>query len=349
MRKLATIQRIKALEPIEGADQIEKATVLGWHLVVKKGDFQVGDLCVYCEPDSILPEKPEFEFLRPRGFRIKTIRLRGQVSQGIAFPLMIIPIEAYPINNGELKEDMDLTNVLGVTKYEKPIPACLSGMVKGGRPDFVPKTDETRVQVLQKVLTKYKGELCYVTEKLDGSSVSYYLKDGVFGACSRNLELVETENNSVWKVAREMKIEEKMRSFYEKYKLELVLQGEIVGEGIQGNKLKLRGQTVYFFNVFEITDYRYMDYSNVVWALQAMDLPMVPLITEYFELLDDIDQLVSSATIKSAINSEVWAEGVVIRPMQEQMDMLLSTQNFNNGRVTFKVINPEFLIKYNSE
>lgn len=71
MRKLASIQMIKSLEAIEGADAIEKATVLGWQLVVKKGDFMAGDLCVYCEIDSLMPERPEFEFLKLRGMRIK--------------------------------------------------------------------------------------------------------------------------------------------------------------------------------------------------------------------------------------------------------------------------------------
>src|SRR5258708_37939295 len=109
MRKLASIQLIRSLEVIEGADAIEKATVLGWQLVVKKGEFKVGDLCVYCEIDCLMPDRPEFEFLRPRGMRIKTIRLRGQVSQGICFPLSILPA-------GSEEEDTDCTDILGITK-----------------------------------------------------------------------------------------------------------------------------------------------------------------------------------------------------------------------------------------
>lgn len=143
MRKLASIQRIKALEPIEGADAIERATVLGWQLVVKKDEFRVGELCIYCEIDSILPEKPEFEFLKSRGMRIRTIRLRGQISQGICFPLSFLPAETL------IEEDSDVTEILGVTKYEPPIPASLAGVMKGAFPSFIPKTDETRVQVLQ--------------------------------------------------------------------------------------------------------------------------------------------------------------------------------------------------------
>ncbi|MDP3641567.1 MAG: RNA ligase family protein [Bacteroidota bacterium] len=206
MRKLASIQIIKALEPIEGADAIEKATVLGWQLVVKKNDFMVGDKVVYCEIDSLMPDRPAFEFLKPRGMRIRTIKLRGQISQGICFPLSILPPDF------EVVEDADCTEVLGISKYEPPIPACLSGIMKGKFPSFIPKTDETRVQVIQKLLDKYKGEKCYVTEKVDGSSGTYYINNGEFGVCSRNLELLEDDENSFWKVARELDIENKLRS-----------------------------------------------------------------------------------------------------------------------------------------
>lgn len=146
MRKLASIQKIKDVQPIQGADTIEVASVLGWKVVVKKGEFQVGNLMVYCEIDSILPEKPEFEFLRNKNFRIRTIRLRGQVSQGICFPLSVLP------TNFEIEEGKECTEVLEIIKYEPPIPASLSGIVKGTFPSFIPKTDETRVQVLQELL-----------------------------------------------------------------------------------------------------------------------------------------------------------------------------------------------------
>ncbi|HEX9972761.1 MAG TPA: RNA ligase (ATP), partial [bacterium] len=142
MRKLATIQKIKNLEPIPEADKIEKATVLGWQLVVKKGDFKVGDHCVYCEIDSVLPEKPEYEFLRPRKFRIKTAKLRGQISQGIAFPIGAIK----ELANVEIKEGLDVTEIIGVQKYEPPPAVMMSGQVKGGFPGFIPKTDEMRIQ-----------------------------------------------------------------------------------------------------------------------------------------------------------------------------------------------------------
>ena len=328
MRKLASIQRIRALAPIEGADAIEKATVLGWQLVVKKGEFKVGDLCVYCEIDSILPDRPEFEFLKPRGMRIKTIRLRGQISQGICFPLSVLP-EGAPI-----VEDADVTEILGVAKWEMPIPASLSGTVKGGFPGFVPKTDETRVQVLQPMLDALQGEPCFIAEKLDGSSVTYYLRNGDFGVCSRNLELIEDDANTLWKVARELEVEQKLRSLGGNF----ALQGEIIGEGINGNKLRLRGQTSRFFNLFDIDRYAYLDFAGYQSTLERLDLPMVPVLDANFSLVNDIPALVAMATRRSVVSPEVWAEGIVVRPLKEQQ--------FEGERVSFKVINPEFLLKF---
>jgi RNA ligase (TIGR02306 family) len=328
MRKLASIQKIRALAPIEGADAIETATVLGWQLVVKKGEFKVGDLCVYCEIDSILPDRPEFEFLKPRGMRIKTIRLRGQISQGICFPLSVLP-EGTPIT-----EDADVTDVLGVEKWEMPIPASLAGRVKGGFPRFMPKTDETRVQILQPLLDALQGEPCYVAEKVDGSSVTYYVRNGEFGVCSRNLELLEDEDNTLWKVARALEVEPKLRSLGGNF----ALQGEIIGEGVNGNKLRLRGQTARFFNLFDIDRYVYLDFAELQSTLERLDLPMVPVIDIHFSLPNDIPTLVALATRRSTISPEVWAEGIVIRPLKEQF--------FEGERVSFKVINPEFLLKF---
>jgi RNA ligase (TIGR02306 family) len=336
MRKLASIQIIKALEPIEGADSIEKASVLGWQLVVKKGEFTIGDMVVYCEIDSLMPNKPEFEFLKPIGMRIRTVRLRGQVSQGICFPLTILP------EDFKIAEDADCTEVLGITKYEPPMPACLSGIAKGKFPSFIPKTDETRVQVLQRLLDKYKGEKCYVTEKLDGSSATYYIKDGEFGVSSRNLELIEDPVNSFWKVARQMDIENKLRSIGKN----ISIQGELIGEGIQDNKLKLKGQTVMFFNAFDIDRFEYLNFKEFNNLFNEIELPIVPIVALDYELENDIEAIIKMATIKSKILKDVWAEGIVIRPYTEKIDLLLSNENFNNGRVSLKAINPEFLLKY---
>lgn len=333
-RKLASIQKILALEPIEGADAIEKATVLGWQLVVKKGEYKIGDLCVYCEIDSLLPEKPAFEFMKPRGMRVRTIRLRGQISQGICFPLSILPTDFQVI------EDADCTEILEITKYEAPIPASLQGKVKGRFPSFIHKTDETRVQVLQTSLDKYKGQTFYITEKLDGSSCTYYLKDGEFGVCSRNLELLEDDENSLWKVARILDIENKLRSLSGNY----ALQGELIGEGIQSNKYKIRGQDFRVFNIFNIDKYEYLNFDELTKMSATLGLQTVPILSTNYVLNNNIPEIIELATIKSTLLKDVWAEGIVLRPLQELKDF--GNDNLPGGRVSFKAINPEFLLKY---
>src|SRR4051794_26277854 len=204
VRKLASIQTVNAVDPIPNADAIERIRVLGWWVVVRKGEHQPGDKLVYCEVDSLLPERPEFEFLRassfkpaqtgadgaaalPAGFRIKTVRLRGQVSQGICFPLATLPPGA------PTEEGADVTGRLGIVKWEPPPPVGLGGKVKGPFPGFLPKTDETRVQVLEPVLERHRGKTFYVTEKVDGTSFTAFLRGGDFGLCSRNLWVDEAD------------------------------------------------------------------------------------------------------------------------------------------------------------
>lgn len=327
MRQLASIQRIRELVPIPGADAILKASVLGWDVVVKKGEFQDGDLCVYCEIDSLLPDKPAFAFLKPYGMRIRTVRLRGQVSQGICFPLTVLP------SGQEIVEGLEVTEILGVSKYEPPMPANLAGIAKGPFPSWFPKTDETRVQVLQERLDTFHGTACYLAEKLDGSSATYYWRDGEFGFCSRNLELLPDPKNSLWKFAEQSKLPEKLAALGQ----DIALQGEIIGEGIQGNKYGLKGQTVYFFNAFDIQNYRYLDFQEFQDLLEQLGLKSVPILNKSYALSNNISELVQLSVGKSVFKP-VRREGLVIRPLQEERDA--------TGRVSFKVINPEFLLKY---
>lgn len=334
MRKLVSIQKVKEIIPIEGAEAIEAIRVLGWVIVVKKGEFKVGEKVIYAEVDSVFPKKPEFEFLEKVNYRIKTIKLRGQVSQGICFPLSILP-------EGEYEEDQDVTELLGVIKYEPKIPDCLAGEVRGNFPGFLKKTDETRVQVLQNILTKYKGLRCYYTEKVDGTSSTFYLNDGVFGVCSRNLDLKENESNILWKVARENDLENKLRNLGLG---NVAVQGEVISDGIQGNKYKLSPgeRRLYLFNVFDIDNHRYLGYEDLIRVSKALNIPTAPILVIDFELIDNIDELVKLSVGFSVINPKVKREGIVIRPIEEIEDIRI-------GRLSFKAINPEFLLKYKDE
>ena len=355
-RKLASIQIVKEVKPIPGADAIEVVRINNWDVVSKKGEYKVGDFCIYCEIDSFLPIKEEFEFLRKtsykkmsdgtEGFRLKTIRLRGQLSQGLILPIstlegpdeMKIGISEQPWGNQlqlgpydnalVIKEGVDVTNLLNIVKYEPPIPAELAGKVKGLFPSFLRKTDEERIQNLTNEYEEYKssGKGFYVTEKLDGSSATFYFKDGEFGVCSRNLELLETENNSFWKVARELKLEESLS----KLGFNICLQGEIIGEGIQGNPYKIKGQTIKFFNAFDIDKQENISFIKFVDIIGDLNLDTVPILDFGFSLPETIDQLLELADKKSELNGNFDREGIVIRSYDR--------------KISFKVISNKFLL-----
>lgn len=338
-RKLVTIRIVSEILPIEGADRIELAKIDGWQCVISKGDFNVGDTGIYFEIDSFLPIQERYEFLRKscykkmadgrEGFRIKTMKLRKVLSQGL-----LMPISKFPeFTTSVLPYDVDLAVDLHVVKYEPPIPTQLAGLVKGQFPSFIPKTDEERVQNLQEVLTANNGTSCYISEKVDGTSVTYYLKDGEFGVCSRNLELKETDGNTLWRVARELMIEEKLRA----EGLNVALQGELIGEGINGNSLKMLGNRILFFNVFDITQQKYLDWNAAAQFLGKLGLETVPILECPFELTDNIDVLLEKAKGSSNINTEVLREGIVIRPIFEKQ--------YNGERLSMKAINNDYLLK----
>lgn len=344
-RKLASIQKILSIEPIENADNLEKATVLGWHCVVKKDDFSPGELCVFFEIDSFLPMIPQFDFLKPKGtskledgtegYRIRTVKIRGEISQGLICKLTEFP---------ELKnfvEGDDVTDILGVKHWYPIVPANMKGLIKGSFPSFISRTDEPRVQLIQNILTKYKRQKCYITEKIDGTSVTYYIKDGKFGVCSRNMELQESEKNIYWSIAREKDIENKLKS----YGANIAIQGEIYGPGIQRNPLMVEKPSVRFFNVFDIDKFKYFNGNEAFQFIHDIHLDFVPIIDGNYILHDDIDKIIQESSGKSMINREKDREGIVIRLSEEVIDKEMAKIN-GNGRISFKAINPLYLLKY---
>ena len=348
-RNLATIRRIKEIKPIEGADAIELAVVNGWQVVVaKNAGHQVGDLVVYCEIDSFLPTEPEFEFLRKssykkmgdqEGFRLRTIKLRGQVSQGLIIPLK----DAYslykrstPNLDMQWFEGLDVTEMIGIVKYEPPIPAHLAGKVKGSFPSFLRKTDEERIQNLEKEYIEWtlsSKHQFYATEKLDGSSFTCYIKNGEFGVCSRNMDLLETEDNTFWAVARSLDLENKLKSLGKN----ICFQGEMVGSGIQGNHYNMKDQTVFFYNIFLIDEREYVGYDEFRNMLFDLDLACVPVLSYPFNFPSDpetaiptVSDLLRSSEGKSILNDKVEREGLVIRSMDRT--------------ISFKAISNKFLL-----
>ena len=337
-RKLASIQVIKELTPISGADAILCAKVLGWECVVKKTEFQVGDRCIYFEIDSVLPIAQWNDHLRKdpnKPLRIKTIKLRGQLSQGLAMPLSILP-------TGEYELGQDVTELVGVTKYEPIVPAHLSGMVKGNFPAFLHKTDETRLQsnpnILQEAIDK---KLVLVgTLKMDGTSFTAYRRDADFGVCSRNLDLKETEDNAHWKMTRKLKLEEILRSELRN----LAIQGEMVGPGIQANRLGLIGVELYLFNLFDIDTGKYLSHTELSVFAEKHGLKVVPTVyrLDFGGVVGprDVNHLLNIANDLNYDNGTP-AEGIVWRSMCETHSEVLK------GRLSFKTISSRFLLKYN--
>ena len=345
-RKLASIQTILEVLPHTNADTLEIVKVLGWTCVVLKGQFQKDQQVVFIEPDAVLPaDKPEWEFMRARDFRIKTIRLRGQVSQGLVFPLSVLAGESELPHEPHAEGD-DVTVLLGITKWEPHTPeqrAQLYGTIKGNFPEFLHKTDETRIQAVPELLYKHQNKKFYLTEKVDGSSMTVYFRrnenliDGEFGVCSRNLDLKETEGNAFWKIARELDLENKLRSFGH----DIALQGELLGPGVQGNKYKLEKLGYYVFNVFDIKTGLHFDYEHFIKFVKYFNLTYVPLLNDSFILPNTVDELVEFSKGKSTLNAETHREGIVMRPLINEYD------NDLQGRLSFKCINPDFLLKYN--
>lgn len=269
MRQLASIRKISDIRSIPGADRIVVAQVDGWECVVQKDEFHVGDTIVYVEVDSIVPERPEFEFLRGRKFRVRTIKLRGQVSQGLVLPVSILQELGCGVlgsdgsgnkyirtTSGELLTlsiGTDVTKMMGVTKYDpeaqqeamltqkqpnKPKSKFAQFMMrfkwyrklfmkskrKGGFPEWIVKTDETRIQNLTTLfdIERRNGTKFSVTEKVDGQSATYYLRKVSrrkyeFGVCSRNIHLGTPDNSSYWTVAKKYDIENVLKKLIGDY------------------------------------------------------------------------------------------------------------------------------------
>lgn len=347
MRKLATVRKIDAIAPIEGADAIEVAVVGGWKVVVKKGEFAVGDLAVYFEIDSWVPvelapflvkgkEPKVFEGVA--GERLRTIKLRGQLSQGLLLPFGICMsnYDGEAVSTDWNVGD-DVTELLGIKKWEAPISVQLAGLCKGNFPTQIPKTDQERCQNLVKEIngaidnrTRFE-----ITEKLEGSSMTCYLIDGEFGVCSRNMDLKRDAANSFWATAIAEDIEAKMRQ--RSHLDDFAIQGELIGPGIQGNIYKLNKLEFRVFDVYNITRGVYISPAERRAVVEYLGLKHAPVLVANGELYDtlgikDVNGVLKFAEGKSVMGmSGCEREGIVFKEC--------------NGGFTFKSVSNRYLIK----
>jgi hypothetical protein len=354
-RHLATIQKILDIQPISGADRIVTATVLGWQCVVKKEEFKVGDMVVYIEVDSVLPEKPDFEFLRDRKFRIKTIKLKKQISQGLIVSMSILP-------KGKYSEGQDVSDIIGVKKYdpegeeEKRLVQVktakinvfvkyfsrfawfrkLFGMkrIYKGWPNFIEHTDEDRIQLFPNICNDQETYF-EATEKVDGQSATFFLlrkkrffKDKFeFGVCSRTVRLFLKDNSNYWKMAEKYKIKETLEKLIGDYQF-VAIQGECLGKGIQGNKYQLEENILLAFNL--IYPKGRIPGSQAAMILNEHRIPFVPILSVGMVLPRTIGECVELAKGESLVTSGVLREGIVVRNYEKN--------------ISFKIINPDFLL-----
>jgi RNA ligase (TIGR02306 family) len=329
-RRLVSIQTVDAIAPIEGADQIMQARVMGWTVVVKKGEFAAGDPCVFFEIDSVLPDGPAWsEFMRARGFRVRTLRLRGVLSQGLALPVSIL-------GDSDAPRGVDLRERLGVTKYEAALPDARE--VAGPFPALVPKTDEIRLQSALGVLDELRGHEFFVTTKCDGTSATFARlpdPDG-FVACSRNWALHRGENH-VWRLAARYRLEERLP-------VGMAVQAEICGPGIQKNRLGLADIDMFVFSVYDARAAAFLSFDAFAAFCAEHALPTVPI----EQVVRGSDAAAHAHTLDAwlAAASGLYRgtrqrkEGIVVRPLVERR-----SDTLGGSRLSFKVINNDFLLK----
>lgn len=307
MSKVATVEQIIDLKPHPNADKLELATVLGWQVCVQKGLYKVGQKVVYVNIDSVLEERPEYEFLRDKKFRVKTIKLRKEISQGLCLPLPVLLNSHNEPFDPEI--GLDVSGVVGAKHYEKPVPSALLGQAKGNFPGFLSKTDEENLKNYPHALKELLGKEIYITLKVDGSSGTYFLSpEGEFGLCSRNLQLKLDSPGA-------------FQTVYNKYNLERVLtnigfpvyiQGEVHGPGIQQNPLKKTDVEFNVFNVRTIEANNHWGYDSIKSLCETEGLPMVPTILTMVYSGEPVSFFQEIANAQKY--GDAPAEGIVIRP-----------------------------------
>lgn len=344
-RKLAYVETINDVSPIPNADAIELASVRNWNVIIKKDELKKGDKCVYFEIDSFLPIHPLFEFLRKssykkegetEGFLLRTIRLRGKLSQGLILPLDVVSSSFNLSLPSDVENGFDLTELLNIMKYEKPIPACLSGEVLGNFPSFIPKTDEERIQnIEQGYLENMMLNKIYVTEKVDGTSITVYIKDTHVGVCGRNLEFKETTQNSYNYAVKNYKLREKLLAYRSEEDRNIALQGEMVGPGIQGNHYNLNDVKVFWFSAYDIDKQKRMSFNEFQEILERFKLTMVPIVgcTIHDTEKTNPTKWIEFADGKSKLFPDTIREGVVVRSQ-------------TNTELSFKAVSNKYLLKY---
>lgn len=342
VRAMASIQRIAEVKAIPEADKICAYRVNGWWIVDQVGKYVVGDLVVYAEPDSWVPTelapflskgKEPREFNGVKGEKLRTIRLKKQLSQGLLFPLSVLAVKTPSGNylgDWEQFEGHDVSERLGIVKWEAP-PEFTSADAKGSFPSFIIKTDQERVQnCFEEVAQHFETETWEVTEKAEGSSMTIYNRDGDFGVCSRNLDLKESDSNTYWKMATELGLKDKLIGS----NLNIAIQGELIGPGIQDNIYNLSKHMFLVFDIFDINKFEYYAPDARRFLTKLLGLTDVPVLATQSSLNNETcETLLNLADGQSVLGTiGCLREGLVFKANSYK-------------RISFKAVSNKYLEK----
>lgn len=346
MRKLASVQCVWNVEPIEGADRIELAHVLGWQCVVNKGEFAPMDFGVYFEIDSFLPIRPEFEFLRPssykktdimgEGFLLRTKKFRGQISQGLLLPLTAFP----ELANECWEPGDDVSEILGVRKYEIEERATTGGNVVGILPYDVPHTDETRIQAEPDLLQEFAGIEYYISTKMDGSSHSVSVDENGFHVTGHNYEYKDDDSSAFYRYVNSIGLREKMEALIsEASDIDtLTIQGEFCAPGIQQNRLKLKKPEWYVFTIRVNGERVTLESMMTICSrLGVVTVPIEEIGVDLPSKYPTVEALLERADGEYPNGGK--KEGIVVRPTLPDYSSTI------NDYLSFKVVNNKYLLK----
>lgn len=340
-RKLASIQQISDVSDHPNADRLKLITILGWQVV--DVNMNIGDKVIYFEIDSLVPVSvPWFpENIKGKSnngeFRVRTIKLRGELSQGL-----IVKIDDKLETLKNLEIGTDVTNMLGIKKYD-PYPDSHDPVWVTKNPNtrirllpfpthLVPKTDEPRIQAMPDLLEKLRGSAFYTTVKLDGMSATYLINNNEFTVCSRNYIRPDLENGEgrkcdYHKIARKYFLKDILSRFPH-----LAVQGEICGPGIQGNLLNLPSLDYFVYNVYDIQKQVKYGPDEMLDFSKKVGLKCVPIIDRGENCNYESIQYILELAKGAYDGTKNCREGLVIRSVDQT--------------ISFKVISNDYLLKY---
>lgn len=343
MRKLASIQRIDGIRDIPGMDRIVQYRIGGWYVISQIDQFKVDDLVVFFEVDSWVPTefapflsrgREPSVFNGIKGERLKTIKIRGAISQGLILPTE--QFHDYILQQGvkEIKDGLDLTELLGIQKWEPPGPSTFTAS-KGPVPYFIPSTDIPRIQNMKPEVVLDPGSVYYVTEKLEGETFTAYYYDGVFGICSHNHDLKLDADTNFNASAEKYDLQ----TILETLDMNIVIQAEQIGAGIQGNIYNLPDIQLRFFSALDLDRREYLSVEAMQTLFSGLELPMAPLVESYYTVPEgtSIDDILEDAegfpSLEDDFKENLMPEGLVF-----------TSRDTDAGRIVFKALNNKYLL-----